>query len=95
MAPLQGAGTPRVIEGQTTKEMIQSKYGMPHGISFEQNGEVWTYYNLPMSGKVYGYYPSPDGGILGGDQSAIVSRFDMSIEFDNNGVVKKFTYHSK
>jgi hypothetical protein len=95
MTAVQGGGAPKVVEGQTTQEQVQSKYGSPNSVFYENESEVWMYYDLPMSGKVYGYYPSAEQGLLSGQQSAIVRRFDMRIEFDGNGFVKKYTYRAK
>lgn len=86
------SGRPKMVEGETTRDQIYDMYGAPQNVTRTPEGnDVWIYNRVPMKGM-----PGYDPAI--GNPSQRTQRqvrvFRMQVEFDQNGIVKRYTFKS-
>lgn len=77
-----------IVEGQTTKEQIQNKYGSADRVSFTDGGnEIWTYRYAEVTSHASNYIPIVNIFSSGQD----IKTKEMVVMFDKNDVVQRFT----
>jgi len=91
-----GMAKTKIIKGQTSQNEILEVFGAPNIITKNKSGnEVWTYDKASIetgTSDVYGTILIAGGT---GSRSATSARtFTLMIEFDENNVVKDFSYRS-
>lgn len=77
-----------IIEGRTTKEQVQAKYGSADSVTFTDSGnEIWTYRHSEATSHVSNYIPIVSIFSSGQD----VKTKEIVVMFDKNSVVQRFT----
>lgn len=91
-----GMAETKIIKGQTTQNEILEVFGAPNIITKNKSGnEVWTYDKASIetgTSDVYGTILIAGG--VGSRSSTSARTFTLMIEFDENKVVKDFSYRS-
>jgi hypothetical protein len=86
----------KIIKGATTQNEILTVFGAPNIVTKNKSGnEVWTYDRMSVesgSSDVYGTAILVGG--VGNRTSTSTRSFTLMIEFDENNVVKDFSYRS-
>ena len=85
-----------IIKGVTTQNEIVEVFGPPNIITKNKSdNEVWTYDKVSVESSWSENFGSIIiAGISGGRTSASSRTFTLMIEFDDNGVVKDYSYRS-
>lgn len=85
-----------IIKGVTTQNEILEVFGAPNIITKNKTGnEVWTYDKVSVekgTSDIYGTLIIVGGS--GSRSSTSTRTFTLMIEFDDNGVVKDYSYRS-
>jgi hypothetical protein len=86
----------KIIKGQTTQNEIIETFGAPNIITKAKSGnEVWTYDKVSIeTSSSEGYGTIIIVGIGSGRSSASTRTFTLMIEFDDNDIVKDYSYRS-
>lgn len=91
-----GMAKTKIIKGQTTQNEILEVFGAPNIVTKNKSGyEVWTYDKVSVetgTSDVYGTILIAGG--VGSRTSTSTRTFTLMIEFDENSVVKDFSYRS-
>lgn len=91
-----GMAKTKIIKGQTTQNEILEVFGAPNIVTKNKSGyEVWTYDKVSVetgTSDVYGTILIAGG--VGSRTSTSTRTFTLMIEFDENNVVKDFSYRS-
>ena len=91
-----GMAKAKIITGQTTQNEILEIFGSPNIITKNKSGnEVWTYDKVSIesgASQVQGTLLIVGG--VGVRSSTSARTFTLMIEFDDNNVVKDFSYRS-
>jgi len=85
-----------IIKGQTTQTEILEVFGSPNIITRNKSGnEVWTYDKVSIDSSASAGYGTLVIVGVGSARGATSSRtFTLMIEFDNQEVVKDYSYRS-
>lgn len=85
-----------ITKGETTQNEIMKLFGAPNIVTKSKSGnEVWTYDKVSIeSGSSGAYGTIVVAGIAGGKSSTSTKTFTLMIEFDENDVVKDYSYRS-
>lgn len=91
-----GMAKTTIIKGKTTQNEILTVFGAPNIVTKNKSGnEVWTYDKMSVetgASEVYGTAIVVGGvGVRG---SSTERSFTLMIEFDENDVVKDYSYRS-
>ncbi|MCX5679789.1 MAG: hypothetical protein NTZ95_03940 [Candidatus Omnitrophica bacterium] len=91
-----GMAKSKIIKGQTTQTQILEIFGSPNIITKNKSGnEVWTYDKVSVDkSATEGYGNILVAGIAKENYSSSARTFTMMIEFDDNEVVKDYSYRS-
>lgn len=91
-----GMAKAKIIKGQTSQNEILDIFGAPNIITKNKSGnEVWTYDKVSIdTSSSEGYGTIIIAGIGGGRSSASTRTFTLMIEFDDNDIVKDYSYRS-
>lgn len=91
-----GMAKTKIIKGQTRQNEILEVFGPPNIITKNKSGnEVWTYDRVSVEkSTVEGYGTIIIAGTGGGRSTASTRTFTLLIEFDDNEVVKEYSYRS-
>ena len=86
----------KIIKGQTTQNEILEVFGAPNIITKNKSGnEVWTYDKVSIeTSSSEGFGTIIIAGVGGGRSSASTRTFTLMIEFDDNEVVRNYSYRS-
>ncbi|MDO4434184.1 MAG: hypothetical protein Q4B82_06360 [Alysiella sp.] len=77
-----------IVEGRTTKEQVQAKYGSADSVSFTDGGnEIWTYRYSEATSHASNYIPIVNIFSSGHD----IKTKEMVVMFDKNNLVQRFT----
>ncbi|MCQ9327614.1 hypothetical protein [Neisseria dentiae] len=77
-----------VVEGRTTKQQMQDKYGSADNVSFTDGGnEIWTYRYSEATSHASNYIPIVNIFSSGHD----IKTKEMVVMFDKNNIVQRFT----
>lgn len=91
-----GMAKTKIIKGKTTQNEILEVFGAPNIVTKNKSGyEVWTYDKVSVetgTSDVYGTILIAGG--VGSRTSTSTRTFTLMIEFDENNVVKDFSYRS-
>jgi len=91
-----GMAKTKIIKGVTTQNDILEVFGAPNIITKNKSGnEVWTYDKASVetgSSSVYGTILIAGGA--GSRSATSASTFTLMIEFDNQNIVKDFSYRA-
>lgn len=91
-----GMAKTKIIKGQTTQNEILEVFGAPNIVTKNKSGnEVWTYDKASIetgTSDVYGTILIAGGA--GSRISTSARTFTLMIEFDENNIVKDFSYRS-
>ena len=91
-----GMAKTRIVKGETSQNDILEVFGAPNVITRTKTGsEVWTYDKVSIDTSHSGIV----GGFIivygAGEKSSVSTRtFILMIEFDENDIVKDYTYRS-
>jgi hypothetical protein len=85
-----------IIKGVTTQNDILQVFGAPNIITKNRSGnEVWTYDKVSVERSASSQYGTIIIAGIGGERSGIGTRtFTLMIEFNDNEVVKDYSYRS-
>ena len=85
-----------IIKGVTTQNEIVEVFGPPNIITKNKSdNEVWTYDKVSVESSWSENFGSIIiAGISGGRTSASSRTFTLMVEFDDDGVVKDYSYRS-
>ena len=91
-----GMAKTKITKGQTTQTQILEIFGSPNIITKNKSGnEVWTYDKVSVEkDDTAGYLNVVVAGISKSGSSSSARTFTMMIEFDDNEVVKDYSYRS-
>lgn len=91
-----GMAKQKIIKGETTQNDIIAVFGSPNIITKNKSdNEVWTYDKVSTDSTYeQGYWTLILAGANGGQSSVSTKTFTLMIEFDNNNVVKDFSYRT-
>lgn len=79
----------QLVKGKTTKAEVKRNIGDPNNTSFTDGGlEIWNYNAQRSVQKFFNYIPIVSAACSGSDDETK----KLSILFDENGVVKNYTY---
>lgn len=91
-----GMAKTKIIKGQTTQNEVLEVFGAPNIVTKNKSGnEVWTYDKASVetgTSDVYGTILIAGGS--GSRSSTSARTFTLMIEFDDNDVVKDFSYRA-
>ena len=91
-----GMAKKTIEKGKTTQNDILTVFGAPNIVTKNKSGlEVWTYDKMTVeSSSSAGYATAIIVGVAGRKSSTSTRTFTLMIEFDENNVVKDFSYRS-
>ena len=91
-----GMAKAKIFKGQTTQNEILEIFGPPNIITKNKSGnEVWTYDKVSIesgASEIHGTLLIVGGA--GGRSSTSARTFTLMIEFDDNNIVRDFSYRS-
>ena len=91
-----GMAKTKIIKGQTTQNEILEVFGAPNIVTKNKSGnEVWTYDKASVetgTSDVYGTILIAGGA--GSRTSTSTKTFTLMIEFNENSIVKDFSYRA-
>lgn len=91
-----GMAKTKIIKGKTTQNEVLEVFGAPNIVTKNRSGkEVWTYDKVSVetgTSDVYGTILIAGGA--GSRSSTSTRTFTLMVEFDENSVVKDFSYRS-
>ena len=91
-----GMAKSKIIKGKSIQNEILEVFGAPNIITKNKSGnEVWTYDKVSVEkSTTEGYGTIIVAGISKGNYSSSARTFTLMIEFDDNGIVKEYSYRS-
>jgi len=91
-----GMAKTKIIKGQTTQSEVLEVFGAPNIVTQNKSGnEVWTYDKASVEKSGSDAYGTIILAGLSAARSSATSRtFTLMIEFDNNEVVKDYSYRA-
>ena len=86
----------KIIKGKTIQNEILEIFGSPNIITKNKSGnEVWTYDKVSVEkSNTEGYGTILIAGIAQDRYSSSAKTFTLMIEFDENNIVKDYSYRS-
>ena len=91
-----GMAKTKIIKGQTIQSEIIEVFGPPNIITKNKSGnEIWTYDKISVEkSSTEGFGTIIIAGTDGSRSTASTRTFTLMIEFDDNEVVKNYSYRS-
>ena len=91
-----GMAKTKIVKGQTTQNDILEVFGAPNIVTKNKSGnEVWTYDKVSVEkSSSDGYGTILVAGISNNKYSSSARAFVLMIEFDDNDIVKEYSYRS-
>jgi len=91
-----GMAKTTIIKGKTTQNEILTVFGAPNIVTKNKSGnEIWTYDKMSVeSGASEVYGTAIVVGGVGVRSSTSARSFTLMIEFDENDIVKDYSYRS-
>jgi len=86
----------KISKGVTTQNEVLKVFGAPNIITKNRSGnEIWTYDKMSVETNVSDVYGTLIivGGV-GSRASASTRTFTLMLEFDDNGIIKDYSYRS-
>ncbi|WLE64118.1 outer membrane protein assembly factor BamE (plasmid) [Burkholderia plantarii] len=88
-ATSQSSVRAQIQEGKTTKQDVQDTFGSPNKTTFTDSGlEIWTYELAHATPHAINFVPIVGAFAHGAD----VRKKTLTVLFDDNGTVKKYTF---
>ncbi|MGS1035782.1 outer membrane protein assembly factor BamE domain-containing protein [Burkholderia glumae] len=88
-AASQASVQTQIQQGKTTKQEVQDAFGSPNKTTFTDSGlEIWTYELAHATPHAINFVPIVGAFAHGAD----VRKKTLTVLFDDNGTVKKFTF---
>ncbi|MCM2541805.1 outer membrane protein assembly factor BamE domain-containing protein [Burkholderia glumae] len=88
-AASQASVQAQIQQGKTTKQEVQDAFGSPNKTTFTDSGlEIWTYELAHATPHAINFVPIVGAFVHGAD----VRKKTLTVLFDDNGTVKKYTF---
>ncbi|WP_257744788.1 outer membrane protein assembly factor BamE [Burkholderia glumae] len=88
-AASQASVQAQIQQGKTTKHEVQDAFGSPNKTTFTDSGlEIWTYELAHATPHAINFVPIVGAFAHGAD----VRKKTLTVLFDDNGTVKKYTF---